>query len=72
MRVSSDNSLLHRWSLWVGALIVLEIGWFLLLRHEFGPIFHASLRVAMPPLAVIGYAYLLGAGSGYTHPRARG
>ena len=65
MRVSSDNSLLHRWPLWAGALIVLEIGWFLLLRHEFGPIFHARLRVAMPPLAVIGYVYLLSAVSVY-------
>jgi hypothetical protein len=47
------------------ALIVFEIGWFLLLRHEFGPDFRARARLLMPPLAVVGYVYLLGAVSVY-------
>jgi hypothetical protein len=59
MRVTSDNSLLRRWPLWFGALLVAEIGWFLLLRHEFGPALHGRFRLMMPPAAVIGYIYLL-------------
>jgi len=65
MRVISESSLMRRYHLWVGALIVLEVCWFLLLRHEFGPGFHVRVRLALPPLAVIGYAYLLGAVSVY-------
>jgi hypothetical protein len=56
---------LHRWHLWIGAAVVMEIVWFLLLRHEFGPGFHARFRLVLPPLAVIGYVYLLGAVSVY-------
>jgi hypothetical protein len=57
--------LLRRWPWWVVALVVLEIGWFMLLRHEFGPGFRARIRLGMPPLAVVGYVYLLGAVSVY-------
>jgi hypothetical protein len=69
MRVTSESSVLRRWHWWIGALIVAEIGWFLLLRHEVGPAFHGRLRLAMPPLAVIGYVYLLGAVSVYLDNR---
>ncbi len=69
MRVTSQSSALRRWNLWVGALIVAEIGWFLLLRHEVGPAFRARPRLALPPLAVIGYVYLLGAVSVYLDNR---
>jgi hypothetical protein len=69
MRVTSQSSALRRWHLWIGALIVAEIGWFLLLRHEFGPTFRSHFRLALPPLAVIGYVYLLGAVSVYLDNR---
>ena len=69
MRATSQSSVLRRWNLWVGALIVSEIGWFLLLRHEVGPAFRAHFRLALPPLAVIGYVYLLGAVSVYLDNR---
>jgi hypothetical protein len=65
MRVTSQSSLLRRWPLWVVALIALEICWFLMLRHELGPAFRGRLRLMMPPLAVVGYVYLLGAVSVY-------
>lgn len=65
MRGSSDGSLLYRSRWWIAALIVAEVGWFLLLRHEFGPGFRARLRFMLPPLAVVGYVYLLVAVSGY-------
>jgi hypothetical protein len=57
--------MLRRWHWWIGSLIVAEIGWFLVLRHEVGPAFHGRFGLAMPPLAVIGYVYLLGAVSVY-------
>src|SRR5215472_4350011 len=66
MRATSPSSvLLHRWPLWIGALVVMEIVWFLLLRHEFGPAFRARFRLVLPPLAVVGYVYLLGSVSVY-------
>ena len=69
MRATSQDSLLRRWNWWIAAVVVAEIGWFLLLRHEVGPAFHARFRLAMPPLAVIGYVYLLGAVSVYLDNR---
>lgn len=69
MRVTSQSSALRRWHLWIGALLVAEVGWFLLLRHQVGPAFNARLRLAMPPLAVVGYVYLLGAVSVYLDSR---
>ena len=65
MRVTSESSVLRRYHWWIAALIVAEIGWFMILRHEFGPALHGRLRLVMPPLAVIGYVYLLGAVSVY-------
>ena len=69
MRVTSQSSALRRWHLWIGALIVAEVGWFLLLRHQVGPAFTGRLRLAMPPAAVVGYVYLLGAVSVYLDSR---
>lgn len=65
MRARSESSLLRRWPWWVVALIALEILWFLVLRHEFGPAFHGRFRLLMPPFAVVGYVYLLSAVSIY-------
>ena len=62
MQVIPESSLMRRYNLWVAALILLEVCWF---RHEFGPGFHARFRLALPPLAVMGYVYLLGAVSVY-------
>jgi hypothetical protein len=64
MWLTPRNPLLRRWRLWAGALVVAEIGWFWLLRPQiagFGP----RLRLALPPLAVVGYVYLLGTVSAY-------
>src|SRR5215469_13144646 len=59
MRDSSDRSLLHRWPLWIGALIVMEVVWFVLLRHEFGAGVRVRFGLALPPAAVVGYVYML-------------
>jgi hypothetical protein len=68
MRASSDNSLLHRWPPWVGALIVLEIGWFLLLRPHVRS-FRSIFTLALIPVAVVGYVYVLAAISAYLDQR---
>ena len=52
---------LRRWRLWFGALLIAEVGWFVLTR----PPFHGHLKsiflLALIPVAVVGYVYLLAA-----------
>ena len=61
MRVTPQNSILRRWHLWFGAALIAEIGWFLALHQRIGGGFGVHVKLTLPPLAVVGYIYLLGA-----------
>jgi len=50
---------LRRWRLWFGALLIAEVGWFLLTRPPFH--FKSVFMLALIPVAVVGYVYLLAA-----------
>lgn len=68
MRVTPDTPALRRWRLWLGAVIVAEISWFALLRphtNSFGTV----LVLALLPLTVVGYVYLMAAVSAYLADR---
>lgn len=68
MRLTPDSPPLRRWRLWLGALIVAEICWFALLRPRLGS--SRSLFVmALLPLTVVGYLYLMAAVSVYLSDR---
>lgn len=69
MRVTSQSSALRRWRYWFGAAVVAEFGWFLVLRPYFSGSFFAHPRLMLPPIAVVGYVYLLGAVSVYLDAR---
>jgi hypothetical protein len=60
---------LRRWRLWFGALLVAEIGWFVLVRPPFAGHFRSLLLLALIPFAVIGYVYLLAAIAAYLDSR---
>jgi len=64
MRLTPEIPALRRWRLWIGAVIVAEIGWFALLRPRIGGI-GAVFVLALLPLAVVGYVYLMAAVSAY-------
>jgi len=68
MRLTSDVPLLRRWRLWAGAIAVAEICWFALLRPRIGS-WRTALELTLPPLAVVGYVYLMAAVSGYLADR---
>jgi hypothetical protein len=65
MRLTPDVPALRRWRLWVGALMLAEVCWFALLRPRIAGNFHAIIMLALHPLAVVGYVYLLAAVSAY-------
>jgi len=65
MRFTPDIPALRRWRLWVGAVVVAEICWFALLHPRIAGDFHAVLALALPPLTVVGYVYLMAAVSAY-------
>ena len=69
MLLAPRTPVLRRWRLWFGALLIAEIGWFALMR----PPLHGPLRslviLALIPLAVVGYVYLLGAVAVYLDSR---
>ncbi|HUL46271.1 MAG TPA: hypothetical protein VLV25_04170 [Steroidobacteraceae bacterium] len=52
---------LRRWRLWVGALLIAEVGWFVLTRPPFHGHFKSVFMLALIPVAVVGYVYLLAA-----------
>ena len=56
---------LRRWRLWFGALLIAEIGWFVLTRPPFSGHFKSVVLLALIPVAVIGYVYLLAAVAAY-------
>jgi hypothetical protein len=61
MRLTPHQSVLRNWRLWAAAIVAAELGWFALLH----PLVPRSLRtvfvLALLPLALIGYIYLVGA-----------
>ena len=69
MRLTPDTPALRRWRLWAGAVIVAEICWFALLRPRITANFRAVLVLALLPLAVVGYLYLMAAVSAYLADR---
>jgi len=69
MRLAPDSPALRRWRLWIGATIVTEICWFALLRPRIAGNFRPVLVLALLPLAVVGYVYLMAAVSAYLSNR---
>jgi len=68
MRLAPDTPALRRWRLWVGAVLVAEICWFALVRPRTGS-FRTLLVLALLPLTVVGYLYLMAAVSAYLAER---
>jgi hypothetical protein len=64
MRLTPEPPALRRWRLWIAAVIVAEICWFALLRPRIRG-YQAVLVLALLPLAVVGYVYLMAAVSAY-------
>jgi hypothetical protein len=69
MRIIPDNPALRRWGLWAGATLVAEIGWFALLHPRIAGNVHTILGLALLPLTVVGYVYLMAAVSAYLSDR---
>ena len=65
MRLTPDTPALRRWRLWVAAVIVAEIFWFALLHPPIAGHVRSVLVLALLPLAVVGYVYLMAAVSVY-------
>jgi hypothetical protein len=69
MRITPDIPALRKWRLWGAAAIVAEICWFALLRPRIAGNYPGLFVLALLPLAVIGYVYLLAAVSAYLATR---
>ena len=69
MRLTPDSAALRRWRLWVGAILVAEICWFALLHPRIAVNFRTILALALLPLTVVGYVYLMAAVSAYLADR---
>ena len=69
MLLAPKTPALRRWRLWCGALIIAEIGWFALVRPPFHGHFRSLVMVALIPIAVVGYVYLLAAVAAYLDNR---
>ncbi|HYM26925.1 MAG TPA: hypothetical protein VET66_02150 [Steroidobacteraceae bacterium] len=68
MRLTPDIPVLRRWRPWAAAVLVAEISWFALLRPRTSGL--GTLAVlALLPLAVVGYVYLMVAVSAYLADR---
>jgi hypothetical protein len=61
MRLIPDSPALRKWRLWVGAAIVAEIGWFALLHPRTAGNLRGVLTLALLPLTVVGYVYVMAA-----------
>ena len=68
MRLTPEVPALRRWRPWLGAVIVAEICWFALLHPRLGG-FRTALVLALLPLTVVGYVYLMAAVSAYLAQR---
>jgi len=64
MRLTPDTPALRRWRVWLGAVIVAEISWFAVLRPR-AHSYRTILVLALLPLTVVGYLYLMAAVSAY-------
>ena len=69
MLLAPKTPALRRWRLWFGALIIAEIGWFALMRPPFHGHFRSLVMLALIPIAVVGYVYLLAAVAVYLDSR---
>ncbi len=69
MRLTPDRPALRRWRPWVGAVLVAEICWFALLHPRIAGNFRTVLALALLPLTVVGYVYLMAAVSAYLADR---
>ena len=69
MRLTPDSPALRRWRLWVGAVLVAEICWFALLHPRIAGNLRTVLALALLPLTVVGYVYLMAAVSAYLADR---
>ena len=70
MRVTPDSPALRRWRPWAGGVIAVEICWFALLRPRISGNLPSVLVLALLPLAVVGYVYLMVAVSVFLTSRA--
>jgi len=68
MRLTPDSPPLRRWRPWLGALIVAEICWFVLMRPRTGDV-STIFVLSLLPLTVVGYVYLMAAVSVYLADR---
>jgi len=69
MRLTPDSPPLRRWRPWLGSLIVAEICWFALLRPKISVGVWTVFVLALLPLTVVGYVYLMAAVSMYLSER---
>jgi len=69
MLLAPKTPALRRWRLWFVALIIAEIGWFALVRPPFHGHFRSLFMLALIPIAVVGYVYLLAAVAVYLDRR---
>jgi hypothetical protein len=69
MRLARDVPALLRWRPWLAAAGAAEIGWFVLLQPRLSAPFHALFTLAMLPLTVVGYVYLMVGVSSYLSDR---
>jgi hypothetical protein len=65
MHFTPDNPALRRWRLWGVAVLVAEICWFALLHPRIAGNLRTILGLALLPLTVVGYVYLMAAVSAY-------
>lgn len=69
MRLTPQPPALRRWRLWLAAVAVAEVVWFVVLRPRLSGGFHAFFVLSLLPLTVIGYLYLMTAVSAYLAQR---
>jgi len=65
MRLIPDSPALLRWRLWLAAVVVGEIGWFALLHPRNVGSLRTILVLALLPVAVVGYLYVMTGVSAY-------
>lgn len=69
MRIVPDSPALRRWRLWLAGLVVAEIGWFALVRPRSPVSLHTIAVLALLPLVVVGYVYVMTGVSAYLADR---
>jgi len=69
MRLTPETPVLRRWRPWSVAVVIAEIGWFVLLRPRLAAGAGAFLVLALLPLTGVGYVYLMLAVSAYLDGR---